>query len=688
MPLNLIRNDQFTIVLGALNDPNTVYIIPNFQRPYAWTERQINDLFLDMEKASNQQNGYHYLSALHLISVDPGEPKDPLADFIDYKGIEHLTILQNAAKNDELETQDINPVKIYAVVDGQQRLTTLFLLAHLYYFSLNGQDLDSNLYVTLVNGQKIPRLIQSPVDDHNFMMSLVGNIWASVPVPSSMSQSQKRMQNNFQMMQEWATKEPQALGFLKNKNFKTSAIELDAGYGLTSFMTLNDRGKPLTVLEKLKSLLLQFAFDDHNHTLIANLHTVFGTLYKILDDCLHSGLFTEMNADAEMVKLLSCYLRLNNDREAIEQSADLAYEKFFRDKLLNTNQAGVSTIIQNWCNDIEEVSQQLQQLNRYLNGTINSSSIHFQAPTSLFGDYRATIISLGLQPHILALLLKFRALYKEEWHKRFPIQSNVFSLTSIHDFLNNVRQRTIDGGASTQPLLDYIDNLLVFDVQPKPDISMLEVVERIQVFDWNLGSKRYQSFVDFCKSTFKYSLPADFIAKWTAWRSPDDFIKQVLFNYAESNFKFILSEYERKMGGNLYLSPLPQNVSTSGIELEHIFARNIDNSDSNFQGFSYFGIHDRYDFDQNVLWRSGNLSWLSETANKSLGNKTPDIKGADYCNCNGHPNSSGNNVCSNIAITKKLGDELTALGANYSAIRFYVEARCAELALFAACRFC
>jgi hypothetical protein len=177
-------------------------------------------------------------------------------------------------------------------------------------------------------------------------------------------------------------------------------------------------------------------------------------------------------------------------------------------------------VIQNWCTGIDEISQQLQQLNRYLNGSLNGASIHFHAPASLSDDYRATIISLGLQPHILALLLKFRTLYNKEWHDRFPIQASAFSLTPIQDLLNDVRQRAIDGGASTPPLLDYIDNLLVFDVQPKSDISMLEVVERMQVFDWNLGSKRYHAFMSLCKSTFNYQLP-EFIDKWVAWRSSD-----------------------------------------------------------------------------------------------------------------------------------------------------------------------
>jgi hypothetical protein len=89
-----------------------------------------------------------------------------------------------------------------------------------------------------------------------------------------------------------------------------------------------------------------------------------------------------------------------------------------------------------------------------------------------------------------------------------------------------------------------------------------------------------------------------------------------------------------------------------------------------------------------MLLRSGNLTWLSKDANAYLGEKTPDIKGAHYCACPGHQTHKGTTVCSNIAITNKLGDELTALGTAYPALRFHIEARCAELALFAARRFC
>ena len=37
MALHLIRSDNFSSVLSVLNDPETIFVIPIFQRPYAWS---------------------------------------------------------------------------------------------------------------------------------------------------------------------------------------------------------------------------------------------------------------------------------------------------------------------------------------------------------------------------------------------------------------------------------------------------------------------------------------------------------------------------------------------------------------------------------------------------------------------------------------------------------------------------
>ena len=126
------------------------------------------------------------------------------------------------------------------------------------------------------------------------------------------------------------------------------------------------------------------------------------------------------------------------------------------------------------------------------------------------------------------------------------------------------------------------------------------------------------------------------------------------------------------------------------LELEHFFAQNIE-EDPQFNalgGFVTFGIADRSEFEAKVLWRSGNLTWLSGSANVSLGNAIPAVKAPHYCQCQGHPHNSGRNICTHITITGNLGSRSRTLGANHRAYRLWVEVRCAELALFAVERFC
>jgi hypothetical protein len=102
--LPTINPHQFTTVIQALTDAETVYIVPNFQRPYAWEKKQIIDLLQDMTKANARSEGSHYLSALHLIPLDLSKADDPLAEFIDDKTNDDIQALQRLARDDRLKT--------------------------------------------------------------------------------------------------------------------------------------------------------------------------------------------------------------------------------------------------------------------------------------------------------------------------------------------------------------------------------------------------------------------------------------------------------------------------------------------------------------------------------------------------------------------------------------------------------
>lgn len=367
--------------------------------------------------------------------------------------------------------------------------------------------------------------------------------------------------------------------------------------------------------------------------------------------------------------------------------AESAYGDFFRARLLD-KQADTPRLIGEWCNRISEVGAQLSTLNNYLTGRLGSQeiSLHFTG-SSLSDDYRTTLLSLKLQPHLLALLIKFRVKFDRELHERFQHELAQPTLEPIRTLLEDVRRRA--GHAAPQALIAYIDALLQDNAQPRASLSMLEVVERIQTLNWNLGAKWYQGFVDCCVRSFAIEDPGDFIGRWAAFQTADAFLRNVLYGFTDRNFRYILFEHERSQGQNLHFN-IPALVSTGPIELEHVFAQNADEDDEfkAMRGFAVFEITDRLDYDRNVLWRIGNLTWLSKSSNDALGNQSPDKKAAHYCQCPGHPVNSGKNVCSKIYITRKLGADLVALGTDYRCFRLYVEARCAELALFSVRRLC
>ncbi|KOR28377.1 hypothetical protein TI05_17055, partial [Achromatium sp. WMS3] len=326
-------------------------------------------------------------------------------------------------------------------------------------------------------------------------------------------------------------------------------------------------------LEKFKALVLQFAYDAHTQhggqDLIKNALNAFGQLYKAQDACLHANLFEDGKEDAQLMQLVSCYLRLlQQDRDIVEQSGENAYESYFRPTLLNTTLANVPKILDQWRQDLEKLSEQLQHLSDCLS---QSSAVQ--------QDYQAIFLSLQIQPHFLALLLSFRATFAVEWHDKFPINVPVTlqndwsnSITEIQGFLQGIHTAATNDQLP-EPLFTYLDDLIskanaMATAPQNSNYSMLDVIVRMQTLTWNLKSETPSTFVGWCSSAFDQNHgdpdAAQFLTrwlKWGRWGTIDQLIyknsRNMLRGNPESNAGFIMREYERSLPNGCFLHAPP-----------------------------------------------------------------------------------------------------------------------------------
>lgn len=81
------------------------YIIPNYQRDYAWKDKNFTDLWEDLEEAIEYNK----------------------------KGYGHFIGTMVVAKNEDNK-------KLYDIIDGQQRTTTIFMLLHVLASKQNEKD--------------------------------------------------------------------------------------------------------------------------------------------------------------------------------------------------------------------------------------------------------------------------------------------------------------------------------------------------------------------------------------------------------------------------------------------------------------------------------------------------------------------------------------------------------------------
>lgn len=294
--------------LGSVLQTHHRFHIPNYQRDYAWGSDQFNDLWEDLKesveiaKESSKPDG-HFLGT---IVIAP------------------------------------HGYNAYDLIDGQQRMTTIFmLLTALIERSAEKDELKPQY---LIKGGK-PRF-QVIEKNQDFFTKLLGYAGSShIPAELQKQAHTKGQKNLCEVFN----------AILSNVNLPQDEINLyidtllamqlivfkesNAGQAIRTFQSVNDRGVPLKTFDKLKSLLIYYSNRYCDARLDDKINDLFGEIFEYsarIESHKHSSVVGGTNfKEAEMLRHhLGSYptLPLNNSAMGPRVTTEMTY-KIIKDYL-------------------------------------------------------------------------------------------------------------------------------------------------------------------------------------------------------------------------------------------------------------------------------------------------------------------------------------------------------------------
>jgi hypothetical protein len=267
------------------------FIIPAYQRHFAWTEKECEELFQDIVITARSANRKRFMSAITTI-----RPSDEIVYPI-YKSASH---------------QELEP---FIVVDGQQRLTSLLILVSCLCRNLKGtlnsEDAD-RIYDTFVFTELdmgIPqlRLLPQEIPDHPGVMRdtflAITSLRSSKEFSKILIPAQRRLENARELFDdgienlEFGVTVRDMIDCIQSRLIFVLNVLTNVGQAGEVFEGINNRGLGLNILESLKSYSIYAiqSFKDGNtlpngvdcssnaNLLIDRFNSAIGQIYFHLD---------------------------------------------------------------------------------------------------------------------------------------------------------------------------------------------------------------------------------------------------------------------------------------------------------------------------------------------------------------------------------------------------------------------
>ena len=251
-----IKSMKFDSVEKFLN--YGIFTIPEYQRGYSWGKEQLDDLLYDLYDVEFIKE--HYAGTITLIKA--GQEKIGITDLTKYD-----------------------------IVDGQQRLTTFHLLLITIYHrisEINALEADDVIIKSVINkGKSLLRLNNK--NNQDFFFDLlneldINNIKKFQPT----TKTQKNLlyaRIHFHTYLQRYTSINKLIKIYNNllSKFKVNVFELEeeSEVGLI-FETMNDRGLPLSDMDKVKNYLIYLTHRLNEKIIAKEINKKFGDIFSEL----------------------------------------------------------------------------------------------------------------------------------------------------------------------------------------------------------------------------------------------------------------------------------------------------------------------------------------------------------------------------------------------------------------------
>ncbi len=309
------------------------YSIPNYQRDYAWKDKNFRDLWEDLEEA------------------------------LDYnkKGYGHFIGTMVVAKNEDNK-------KLYDIIDGQQRTTTIFMLLHVLANKQNEEDKqETRKYLYQKGGLKL----EVAPENQSFFKALLEATEKGNISHCEKDADTEGKQNLFEVLKTILDKVSKLNKEEVNERLEAllemvlmRLEEPDPGRAIRTFQSVNDRGVPLLLLDKLKSLLIYYSntFCDGKKGLDQFINDHFGEIFKIFAKIKKSDHISSVGGSNFDEGDIFRYHAGSQRFDGIdflghyETSTENTYEQL-KDKLKEVRKSKLKNFIQSYVSDLKNFYQ-------------------------------------------------------------------------------------------------------------------------------------------------------------------------------------------------------------------------------------------------------------------------------------------------------------------------------------------